>query len=456
MSRRTWVLALALAAQIVAGAARADAQADAQTAAKADAPAAAGSDSSLHRFLGSLADSTDRYFGLIAAPVDTAGLDSTLEARLEKPWGGPRRRAYHSILPMYRFLRVDGSLWGGKVSLGNLRERWQVSGDVGYADGSNTWLGGGEVSVSQRKEETVWRLTVAGGRRTEPINRDWDEFEIAALRALFSGNDNQSYLRRDGFAAGLTRVGGGWRAALKYRYWREAPLAVASTYNFAHDPLVNPGNLAATRGRAGELGIDGLTRIPGTLFRAQLGFRWSDDAIGSDFDYRRLRLGLAGDLPAGRHASFVPQAVYGRLSGDAVPQAEFYLGGPGTLRSVPTESFGGTGLAVGRLDVIGHDDILALMHIPHPAMFPIQIGLFAATGAVWGPDPFGGPGTDDETWPEVSAWRSEAGFSFLYRPGLPDEEAYLKINAAWPVGPVDHEVRWSVTYSRALDLLKPF
>ena len=51
----------------------------------------------------------------------------------------------------------------------------------------------------------MWRFTVAGGRRTEPINRDWDEFEIAALRALFSGNDNQSYLRRDGFTAGLTR-----------------------------------------------------------------------------------------------------------------------------------------------------------------------------------------------------------------------------------------------------------
>jgi hypothetical protein len=456
MSRRAWVLALALAARVEAGGA---AQADAQGAPQADAPAAAQSDSSLHRFLGSLADSTDRYFGLIAAPVDTAGLDSTLEARLEKPWSGPRRRAYRSILPMYRFLRVDGSLWGGKVSLSNPRERWQVSGDVGYADGSNTWLGGGEVSVSKRKEETVWRFTVAGGRRTEPINRDWDEFEIAALRALFSGNDNQSYLRRDGFTAGLTRVGGGWRAALKYRYWREASLNVVSSYNFAHDPLVNPFNLAVTRGRASELGIDWRAQIPGTLFRAQLGFGWSDGVIGSDFDYRRLRLGLAGDLPAGRHVSFVPQAVYGRLSGEAVPQAKFYLGGPGTLRSVPTDSFSGTGLAVARLDVIGHDDILAVMHIPHPAMFPIQIGLFAATGAVWQP-PDSLPGAPSAGWPERSDWRSEAGFSFLYRPGIPDEEAYVKINAAWPVGNVDrlgdHEVRWSVTYSRALDLLKPF
>jgi hypothetical protein len=48
------------------------------------------SDSSLHRFLDTLADSTDRYFGLIAAPTDTAGLDSALAAGLERPWRGPR------------------------------------------------------------------------------------------------------------------------------------------------------------------------------------------------------------------------------------------------------------------------------------------------------------------------------------------------------------------------------
>ena len=413
-------------------------------------------DTTLHHFLGSLADSTDQYFGLITAPVDTAGLDSALDAHLEKPWSGPRGRVYHSILPMYRFLRVDGSLWGGGLGFGDTRGLWRLRGDLGYADGSDTWLGGGELSLTKRKEEMVWRLTVAGGRRTEPIHRDYDEFEIAALRALVSGNDNQSYLRRDGFMVAVTRVGVGWRAALKYRDWLESPLTVRTTYNFSHDPLENPGNLAATLGRVRELGIDGQTRIPGTLFRAQLGYRLADGAIGSDFDYRRLRASLAGDLPAGRHVSFVPQFAYGHLTGDPVPQASFYLGGPGTLRSIPTESLGGTGLAVARLDVIGHDDVLALMHLPHPAMFPIQVGLFAATGATWGNDPFGGPGTPRDRWPQRNAWASEAGASILYRPGIPDEDAYLKVNVAWPLGPVQHEARWSVTYSRALDLLKPF
>jgi len=421
----------------------------------ARAQGTAPADTSLHQFLDSLADSTDRYFGLITNPVDTTGLDSALAARLEKPWSPPRRVG-KSLMPIYRFLRVDGSLWGGSATLADRNEHVRLRGDLGYADGSNTWLGGGELSVTRGRQESVWRLAVAGGRRTEPINRDWDEFEIAALRALTSGNDNQSYLRRDGFMAGLTRVGGGWRAALKYRDWREAPLTVRTTYNFAHEPLENPGNLPATPGRAREIGIDGLMRIPGTQFRAQLGYRLADGAIGSDFDYRRTRVALAGDVAAGRHLSFVPQFVYGRLTGDPVPQASLYLGGPGTLRSIPTESLGGTGLSVARLDVIGTDDVLALMHLPHPAMFPIQAGLFAATGAAWGVDPLGGAGSPEGGWPDPGAWRSEAGAQLLYRPGIPDGDAYLRVNVAWPVGPVPHDVRWSLTYSRALDLLKPF
>jgi hypothetical protein len=44
--------------------------------ARAQAPAAP--DTSLHGFLERLADSTDGYFGLSAAPLDTAGLDTVL------------------------------------------------------------------------------------------------------------------------------------------------------------------------------------------------------------------------------------------------------------------------------------------------------------------------------------------------------------------------------------------
>ena len=89
-------------------------------------------------------------------------------------------------------------------------------------------------------------------------------------------------------------------------------------------------------------------------------------------------------------------------------------------------------------------------------MFPLQGGLFVATGAVWGTDPYGGPGSPAEGWPEKATWRSEVGASLLYRPGVPDEDGYFRLNYAYPLGPGDRDGRWSVSYSRALDLLRVF
>src|SRR5262249_7764416 len=68
----------------------------------------------------------------------------------------------------------------------------------------------------------------------------------------------------------------------------------------------------------------------------------------------------------------------------------FYLGGTRSLRSVHGDTYGGTGLALARVDLIEMPDVLEVLHIPHPAMTPIQLAVFAATGSVWGTDPYGG------------------------------------------------------------------
>ncbi|MGH7730498.1 MAG: hypothetical protein ACRENJ_04530, partial [Candidatus Eiseniibacteriota bacterium] len=115
-------------------------------------------DSTLHRFLDTLADSTDRYFGLIAAPVDTAGLDSALTAGLARLWRGPATRTRPRLRPVYAFNRVDGTLWGGSVAQGGGRAGWRMAGDLGYAAGSDAWLGGAELSLGIRRRETTWGL----------------------------------------------------------------------------------------------------------------------------------------------------------------------------------------------------------------------------------------------------------------------------------------------------------
>jgi hypothetical protein len=421
------------------------------------APAApAPADTSLHRFLDTLADSTDRYFGLVAAPTDTAGLDSALSARLERPWGGPRLRRRLTILPEFEFNRVDGALWGASASLRSPGERFGISGDAGYATGPHRWLGGGEILAGIRRRELLARLSVRGGWRTAVMDRDAEGPFFATMLALISGGDRRSYLRREGFSVRLGAGTPAWFGGLEYRDWVEGPLAVTTTWNLRKKPLEMPGNLGASPGRTRSLELEAGARWPVLPLTSQVVHEISSRSLGSDFEFQRLRATLGGEFPVARLFSLLPQLLYGRLSGEPTPQAAFYLGGARTLRSLPGAALGGTGMAVARLDIMGADDVLAWLHVPHPAMFPIQWGLFAATAAVWGPDPYGGPGTPGGNWPGRGAWLSEAGVTLLYRPGIPDEEGYMRFNYAWPLGPDARTGRFSIAYSRPLDLLRPF
>jgi len=411
-------------------------------------------DTSLHQFLHTLSDSTDAYFGMTAAPLDTAGLDSALAVGLSRPWRGQHLHTHFGYAPVLGFNRVDGSVAGGSASLSS--RRWRLLGDLAHAGGTHLWVGGGEAWAGIRRHETLWGLRVRGGRRTAVIDRDVQEKKLAALRALITGDDHQHYFRRDGYEVAFTGDGPTWSGALGFRDMLESPLPVTTTWDLAKRALEVPWNVPAAFGRAREATLTARVRVPFLPLTAQLSHQTSDGALGSDFDYRRTRVALGGEFAVGGHVSFLPQLVYGRLGGDAVPQASFYLGGARTLRSLPGEAIGGTGLALARLDVILADDLLALAHIPHPAMFPLQAGVFAASGAVWGADPYGGPGSAAGDWPQRQAWLSEAGVSLLYRPGVPDDDGYFRLNYAFPLGGDSRDGRWSVSYSRALDLLRPF
>jgi hypothetical protein len=417
-----------------------------------DAPA----DTTLHQFLRGLSDSTDSYFGLTAAPLDTAGLDSALVAGLEHPWRGPRTRTRFSYGPVYQFSRVDGTLWGASAGLSNRGRRLYLDGDLGYATGAHQWLGGGSLGHGHRRGDVYWYMKIGGSRRGASMDRDNEEMRIATIRALVSGTDHQNYLRREGFDVSLSAQGSAWYSALQCRDVVERPLDVTTRWNLTDHELESPTNIAAAHGRARELGFETRMRLPVLPLWGYLTHQTADKAFGSDFDYRRTRVAVGGEVAVGRHVSFLPQLAYGRLGGDPIPQASFYLGGAHSLRSLPSTSLGGTGLALARLDIIGADDLLALAHIPHPAMFPLQAGLFVASGAVWGADPFGGPGSPSASWPDKNAWLSEAGGSLLYRPGIPDDDGYFRLNYAHPIGANAGEARWSFSYSRALDLLRPF
>ena len=150
----------------------------------------------------------------------------------------------------------------------------------------------------------------------------------------------------------------------------------------------------------------------------------------------------------------MPQFAYGRLTGDAVPQAAFYLGGGRTMRSLHRDARAGTGLAVARLELVTAGDVLETLRLPHSRAFPLRGALFAASSAAWGRDPFSGAVVRGDDWPDRRDWRSEVGASLLFQSALFSPGSALRTSCAWPVGPGAGGPRWSVSVSRALDLLR--
>src|SRR6185369_13025889 len=124
-----------------------------------------------------------------------------------------------------------------------------------------------------------------------------------------------------------------------------------------------------------------------------------------------------------------------------------------SLRSLPTNVLAGSRKAFGRAELIFTPDLAKMLHVPHPAFVVVQGGLFAASGAVWGLDPFGGPAMEEGSWPERETWLSEAGASLLYRPGLPEPRGFLRLDVARGVGN-NHENKITLHYSVPLDLLR--
>jgi len=447
--RRTAAVFAALLALLAA------APAPAQEPAQEPAPA----DTSFGRYLEALRDSTDLYFGPTVAPVDTAGLDSALAAGLARgPYsssrvpGTWRLRAW----PWLSFNRVDGPVYGGSVTTGRSRGTGQIGGRLGYAVGADEWLGVGTYRKAHRRGMIDWSFGAEAGRWTVSMDRERPTLDLAAFRAFVSGTDTRRYLRRDGLEVGLNADHAWWRGRVSYRDVLESPLEPTARWSVFRENLTVPENLPAAGGRNHELGYLLAARTPWLPFTAEAEHHTSSGAIGSDFEYRRTRLSIGGDLSIGQTFAIVPQVSYGRLSGDPVPQAAFYLGGMHTMRSLQGSVLGGTGMFLAKLDVLELPDLLEVLRIPHPAMLPIQVGAFVATGAVWGPDPYGGPTRPGVDWPNREDFVHEAGASILYRPGIPDPSTYMALSWAWPIGPHAGPPRFTVSYTRGVDLVLPF
>ena len=417
--------------------------------ATAQVPTAA--DTSLGGFLEAFSDSTDRYFGISAVPVDTAGLDTVLFDSALRP---PRRLRF-GLAPTFGFSRVDGSTPGLSASLGVTPPEprhtgWgKLQGGIAHANGPDLALGGVRYTNRLWLARQPFDLDLWSGRKIAQLDRD-DEGLLTLLRAFVWGSDWTQYHRDEGLAGSVTHRQGWWQVNAGYRDLLQSPLRTTAPWNLADRDLERPGNLAAARGRTHELECTAAAHWPRLPLHTEIGCQTSSRRLGSDFEYRRLHAAAGLDLTLGRFASLVPQFSYGRLTGDLLPQASFYLGGGGTLRTLQRDEHGGSRLALAKLDLIGAQDLLALLRIPHPAALPLQGALFVASGATWGRDPYTGTVVRGGGWPDRRDWLSEAGASLLYSSAL---FPTLHFSYAWPIGPDAREGHWSVSFTRPLDLL---
>lgn len=418
-----------------------------------DAPA----DSALRAYFRAVSDSTDAWFGLSAQPADTAGLDSALEYGLSLPPGAARGRAARlSFAPAFSFNRALGAVYGGSASLAGPRGLARLTGQLQWANGPDDWYGGGELAVGRvlpgRDEGATFRLSA--GRRFEPLNRDYYNAAFATIAALFYGSDRHSYLRRDGVRAELARRRpAGW-TAVGYRNELESPLATTATWTLTgSDPVVVP-NTPAAYGRASELRFAAGAKLPWAPFTLEATMWNAGGALGGDLAYHRYRAAAGGAIGLGRRFALAPQFEYARLTGATAPQDLLYLGGQYSLLTVDSQSLSGTGRAVGRVDLLMHEDLLSVLGLRRNPAFPLQAGAFATTGARWGYDPSTSAArVTARDWPGAEQWMAEAGVSLMYRPGLPDPETFFRVDYAWPLGPGDREATLHVSWKRTLHLL---
>jgi len=419
-------------------------------------------DTTFDHYMRGLADSTDAWFGVTAAPVDTAGLDSALTAGLAR---GPRaratgrrpRRVAFEWSPAPGFNRVDGAQLGLGLGLtgpwpGSLSGRAQWTSKGRDLVGEGAWRGARRWRALGSAQGT---LALSAGRWTEPFDRDAYDPVFATLAAFAWGGDRHDYLRRDGWRASGRLEGDRAWLGLDWRDQAESPPDAFTDWNLFGADLTRATNRAAAPGRARELGFLGGADIPGTRFRVQLAHRTSDPRMGSDFRYRRTTFAAGGDVSLGRHLALVPQGTWGRLTGDVLPQEELFLGGAPDLRTLERNERSGAGRAFVRADLVWVDDLGSSLHLPLPAWMPIHASAYAAAAALWGSDPVTGLArATRRDLPGRGDWLPEVGVTLAWRTGMPEPMSALRLEYAWPLGPGDRSAGFQVSYQAPLHVLR--
>jgi len=264
-----------------------------------------------------------------------------------------RETALYRHIPAIRYNRVEGLVIG--LGLNPLDwydyQRSKIYGQIGRAFSLDSWRY--EIGVETRPADTDYRdfvdVKVGGSYRRNTVTNDiwkssWVENSLAAI--LFE-NDFFDYYEVEGWnvyatsrIADVALVSAGFRAEDYTSLSRNTRWSIFGGDNFRINPPIQEGFMQSlVFALEGGL-INSRYRMPeGVIFRteAEIG-----QGLGGDFSFNRYVGDVRAYLPMTRHSTLSMRVRGGVATGTVPLQKQFTIGGVGTVRAYPQNSFLGT------------------------------------------------------------------------------------------------------------------
>jgi hypothetical protein len=456
MSRRRPTLAVALFAAALAFALGAAAARPPRALAQDAAP------DSLPDLFRQLADSTDAAYGEESVAYDTTGLDSLTAFDFgDLPPPKPhRRRGGPSFSPILRFHRATGAVLGAGVTLGNVRSgEFHLEGSYGFGNKGGRYaarwrkplfIGGRPLSERRAIDEpriferrTELDLVLGYARSTLTFMPEHSRAG-KSLRAVVFGSDRQNVYESRGFEGALMFWHGDWRLSAGWEDGRDDAMARVSRFSLLGNRDSVPENFPAAADR-----FHGPTA----------GIAWwrSDWELGGRIDARtggedrwRVRTVLAKALRLGSGLKAYAQAEGGATATLAPVQRRMQVGGTRMLPTLHPGTSSGDHLLGGKLEFVSSADVLRGIGIGGPDWLVLQPYAVVGGAALWNDE---GARNVVFARPPSTAWQGWAGAGFLFRPGIPDADTWVRIAYVFPIGPEAGLRRISFSIDRAFDLV---
>lgn len=334
----------------------------------------------------------------------------------------------YRTLPAVRYNRVEGLVLGFGVppmEIGHW-DRGHLYGQVGYAFALEDWRYriGAEVQPGYRGGYHGYGLKLGGAYYRNTATEDlWKIGALSnALSAFFVEKDYQDYYQIEGWTAyAEQQLGRTNTLSMAYRsddyesLGRNTSWSLFDGNGFRENPAIDAGRMQSVvfRLHSGQVrDLYGLPHGAALQLEAELGGK----DLGGDFDFNRY---IADGRIYLRNSHYTGLSLRGRAgyATSAVPfQKTFALGGIGSVRALPQNSFRGQKMVLGNAE-LAFDDVDLLVS-------DLQFFVFADAGWV-----------GDTDQPIVSKdVMAAAGF------GVGLDQRRLRFELAWPVhGPYDRK-----------------